>query len=95
MIFKLIFEFLKRIIQLAVIVFFGYWLYQKLFVGGLAFGMLTLTIFPFLIVGVLLGLIISLVTALKGSPFKFVKIINIIFLLCYISATVYISILIF
>lgn len=92
MIFKLIFNFLKRVIQLAVIVFFGYWLYHQLFVGGLEYAMLTMVTMPFLIGGLIVGLLISLIYAFKGSIFKPIRIYNKIMLLAYCGAVIYLAI---
>lgn len=84
-----------RTIQIAVLVFFGIWLYEKLAVGGLSFAMLSLIGLPFLIVGLVVGAIISGIFFLKGSIFKPIRIINLILLLAYIAAMVYMAILIF
>lgn len=84
-----------RMSQVAILALFGIWLYEKLAVGGLEFAMLSLTILPFLFVGLLFGLITSLIIAIKSSPFVLVRVINVIILLSYIAATVYMAILIF
>lgn len=94
-IFKSIFFFLTKVIQIAVLALFGIWLYEKLAVGGLEFAMLSLTILPFLFVGILFGLIISLIELFKKTPSKLVKTINVIFFLGYTFTTIYMAVLIF
>lgn len=94
-IFKSIFFFITKVIQVAVLALFGVWLYEKLAVGGIEFAMLSITILPFLFVGILFGLITSLIDVFKKTPSKLVKIINMIFFLGYTFASIYMAVLIF
>lgn len=91
MIFRLISRGFFRLIQLAVLAFFGYWIYTKIAVGGLEFAMLSLTTLPFLMAGLVIGLIISLVFAFKKTTFKSTKIFNVILLLLYLASSIYLA----
>lgn len=95
MIFKKISGAIFRTIQIAVLAFFAFWLYEKLFVGGADFAVLTLVFLPFLLVGVGVGAIISGVFYLRGSKQKSVRILNLILFLCYVAVVVYFIVLIF
>lgn len=90
MIIKTIIKSISRILQILILVFFGYWLYQKIFVGGLSFAVATLVLLPIILAGLVIGLCISAIFVIKGSKFKAVRVLNIILLLAYFASLIFI-----
>lgn len=88
----MILKLLGRLFQLAMIAFFGYWLYEKLAVGGLAYAMLTLTTMPFMIAGLILGLVVSIIYCIKKTNL-IIRIVNVVLLLAYAFAIIYIVVI--
>lgn len=93
---KYIFKIFFRIIQLAALIFFGYWLYLKFFGAPLEFAIFTITMLPFLIGGLVVGTLTSCVFLLLGTvqKSKFIKIYNIVLFILYIAAITYLIVLI-
>lgn len=94
MILRMIFKILGRILQVAIIAFFGYWLYEKLAVEGLAFAMLTLTTMPFMVGALILGFICSIFYCIKKTNL-IMRIVNIVLLLAYAFALIYLAVMMF
>ena len=86
-VFKLIF----RIIQLAGLVFFGYWIYLKYFGTGLEFAVFSITMLPFIIGAIALGTLISAafcITCIARSN-KALHVYNVALMLMYVASIVY------
>lgn len=88
----MVLKILGRLFQIVIIAFFGYWLYEKLVVGGLAFAMLTLTTMPFLIAGLILGFVESIFYCIHKTNL-IMRIVNIVLLLAYAFAIIYIVVI--
>ena len=89
MIIKVIFKILFRIIQIAAIAFFGYWVYMKFTSPGLNFAFFTITAIPIITIGLIIGSLISTIFLIKGSIFKFVRTYNAIMFLIYLGSIAY------
>lgn len=86
-----------RIIQIAAIAFFTYWIYLKNTEPGVGFAFFTAVMLPFLIGGLAIGAITTIVFFFKGliKGNLFIKIYNIKMLLAYAAAITYFLIFIF
>ena len=88
---KRFFNFIFRIIQIAALAFFGYWIYTKFAEPGLGFAFFTAVMLPFLIGALVIGAITTIVFFCKGlvKSSLFTKIYNIIMIMAYTGSITY------
>ena len=94
---KTIFNFIFRVIQIAALVFFGYWIYTRYTEPGIGFAFFTAIMLPFLIGALAIGAITTTVFFCKGlvKSNLFTKFYNITMLILYAAAITYFLMFIF
>lgn len=88
-------KIISRLLQIAVLIIFGYWIYLKYFGSPLDFAILSIILLPFIIGGLVIGFLTSLFLLFSTPKSnKALKAYNIIMLLLYIAAAIYMLVII-